>query len=137
MDIRLPESLWRHQAALMSEPVLTTPDYCKPFILHMDTLDHGICAVISQGDGQDEHPVAYNSRELPREVNYQITDKEWLAVVDAYKHFLLSTKDPTSGCIDHWLDSLWDLIDFNNKFLPGSSNTNGLSWQTWDDHSSI
>jgi len=45
--------------------------------------------VLSQRDEEGRlHPVAFHSRKFtPAEINYEIHDKELLAVVDAFKHW--------------------------------------------------
>ena len=78
-------------------------------------------------------------------------EQEGLAIVEACKHFLsylvgrkftimtdnralqfLKNKDPTTGRLARWMDTLRDL-DFEVKHCPGSSNGNadGLSHQAW------
>jgi len=46
---------------LVSAPILTLPDWSKPFILDTDTSDTGIGAVLSQIHDNKEHVVAYAS----------------------------------------------------------------------------
>jgi len=54
----------------------------------MDVLDFAIGAVLSQRDEDNRlHPIAFHSHKFqPVEINYEIHDKELLAVVDAFKH---------------------------------------------------
>ena len=49
----------------MNAPVLSFPDFKKPFLLEMDTSGKGLGAVLSQkqDDGR-YHPVAYASRTM-------------------------------------------------------------------------
>eukprot|EP00731_Ephydatia_muelleri_P034416 Em0059g1a len=68
---------------LSSPPILSYPDFTKPFILDTDASNDGIGGVLSQldKDGGD-HVVAYGSRLLIKpERNYCVTRKELLAVV--------------------------------------------------------
>ena len=51
--------------------------------------DFALGAVLSQRDEENRlHPVAFHSRKFsPAEINYDIHDKELLAIVDAFKHW--------------------------------------------------
>jgi len=72
-----------------SAPILAHFDAQKPVILETDASDFAIGAVLSQRDNEGRlHPVAFHSRKFqPAEINYEIHDKELLAVVDAFKHW--------------------------------------------------
>ena len=74
---------------LCTTPILSYPDYTKPFILDTDASDSGIGAVLSQLDNSGkEHVVAYGSRSLSKpERRYSVTRRELLAVVTFVKHF--------------------------------------------------
>jgi len=69
--------------------ILAHFDATKPVIIETDASDFAIGAVLSQRDGENRlHPVAFHSRKFqPSEINYEIHDKELLAVVDAFKHW--------------------------------------------------
>lgn len=75
-------------------------------ILETDASDWGEAAVLSQlfDDGL-LHPVAYHSRKFNEaEVNYEIYDKEMLAIVDAlltWRHWLEGTEIPIQIYSDH------------------------------------
>ena len=58
-------------------------------IIETDASDFEIDAVLSQRDEDGRlHPVAFHSRKFqPAEINYEIHDKELLAVVDVFKHW--------------------------------------------------
>jgi hypothetical protein len=58
-------------------------------ILETDALDFALAAVLSQRDEEGHlHPLAFHSRKFqPAEINYEIHDKELLAIVDACKHW--------------------------------------------------
>jgi len=64
-------------------------DPTKPVIIETDASDFALGAVLSQRDNENRlHPVAFHSRKFqPAEINYEIHDKELLAVVDAFKHW--------------------------------------------------
>jgi len=70
-------------------PILAHFDAAKLVIIETDASDFAIGAVLSQRDNENRlHPVAFHSRKFqPAEINYEIHDKELLAVVDAFKHW--------------------------------------------------
>ena len=70
-------------------PILAHFDAQRAVIIETDTSDFAIGAVLSQCDEEGRlHPVAFHSRKFtPAEINYEIHDKELLAVVDAFKHW--------------------------------------------------
>jgi len=57
-------------------------------MIETDASDFVIGAVLSQRDNDNRlHPVVFHSRKFqPAEVNYDIHDKELLAIVNAFKH---------------------------------------------------
>ncbi|CAM5144052.1 unnamed protein product [Eretmochelys imbricata] len=73
--------------ALVSGPVLATPDFDKPFMVFTDASDTGLGAVLTQEDEKGErHPIGYLSKKLlPREQHYAAIEKECLAMVWALK----------------------------------------------------
>ena len=58
-------------------------------IIETDASDFAIEAVLSQQNNENRlHPVAFHSRKFqPAEINYEIYDKELLAIVDVFKHW--------------------------------------------------
>ncbi|XP_071051474.1 uncharacterized protein [Onthophagus taurus] len=67
---------------LISAPILSCPDFDRPFILQTDASGYGIGAVLSQVVNGEEHVVCYLSRSLLRtERNYSTTERECLAVL--------------------------------------------------------
>jgi len=70
-------------------PILAHFDATKPVIIETDTSDFAISAVLSQRDEKERlHPVAFHSRKFqPVEINYEIHDKNLLAIVNAFKHW--------------------------------------------------
>jgi len=94
------------QSALTSAPVLILPDYKKPFTLITDASDYMTGSILEQEDAFGRsHPVAYSSKSLqPMECNYEIHDKELLAIIHSLKHFhhyLQGNKHRTKIFSDH------------------------------------
>jgi hypothetical protein len=70
-------------------PILAHFEPKQLVIIETDTSDFSLGAVLSQRDDKNRvHPVATHSRKFqPTEINYEIHDKELLAIVDAFKHW--------------------------------------------------
>jgi hypothetical protein len=87
------ESFEGLKKAFTSAPILIHVDSSKPFFLETDASDFVLGSILSQygKDGQF-HPIAYHSRKFSAaEINYEIHDKELLAIIDAFeewRHFL-------------------------------------------------
>lgn len=64
------------KATFLSRPVLTIPDYTKPFVIEADASLFAVGAVLLQEDSNgEEHPAGYISSSLnPAERNYQTYD---------------------------------------------------------------
>jgi len=58
-------------------------------IIETDASDFVIRAILSQRDEKGRlHPVAFHSQNFqPAEINYEIHDKELLAIIDVFKHW--------------------------------------------------
>ena len=88
------EAFRRLKDMLCSAPVLSTPDFTKPFVLWTDSSDRGVGAVLGHPteDGMDQ-PVAYFSKKLlAREEKYSTVEKECLAIklaIQAFRTYLL------------------------------------------------
>ena len=87
-------------------PILRHFDPDKRCIVEVDSSDWACGGILSQYDDKEVlHPVAYFSNKLsPTEINYEIYDKELLAVVRALEHWrpeLEGTIDPISIITDH------------------------------------
>jgi hypothetical protein len=79
----------RVKAILMNSPVLSAPDFEKPFKLAVDASDLGVGAVMFQEDTQGiEHPICFFSKKLNKhQKNYSTIEKETLALILALQHF--------------------------------------------------
>ena len=87
-------------------PVLALPDHDKPFRLITDASDFATGAILEQPDALNRwHPVAYHSKALlPAERNYEIHDKELLAIIRAletFRHYLEGRPDTLEIWTDH------------------------------------
>ena len=71
-----------------SYPVLRNPDPTKRYIVDTDASQYAVGAVIAQDFHDGRHPIAYFSKTLsPAERNYDIYDRELLAIIYAIKAF--------------------------------------------------
>ena len=72
--------------AFTSAPILAHVDPKKPFIMEADASDFALGSILSQqGDDEKLHLVAFHSRKFDAaEINYEIHDKELLAIVDSF-----------------------------------------------------
>lgn len=74
--------------ALVTAPVLATPDFKKPFTVHCDASGFGLGGMLSQNIEGHDHPIAFVSRTLNKaERNYSATEREALAVLYAVEKF--------------------------------------------------
>src|SRR6266480_2694019 len=88
------------------ESVLQEHDPKKKQTMETDASQWAIVACLSQSDdGKRGKPVAFHSRKLtPAEGNYNIYDKELLAIVDAFKywrHYLQRVRHKVSVVTDY------------------------------------
>ena len=127
-----------------SYPVLRNPDPTKHYILDTDASKYAVGATISQQFSDGCHPIAYYSKSLlPAERNYDIYNRELLAIiyaVKAFRYLLLGAqqkfliqydhenlkyfKSPQkiSACQARWNEFLQD-YNFELIHFPGKSNT--------------
>jgi len=85
---------------ITTAPILALPDNSRPFWIEVDSSDFTTGAILSQQSPEDNkwHPVAFLSKSLsPVERNYEIHDKEMLAIVRAFST-LHSTLFPSRVC---------------------------------------
>ena len=72
------------KSRLASKPILTPPDYNRPFFVAVDASQVCIGACLFQQYDDVEHPVCFFSRKLrPNETRYSTVEKEALALVTA------------------------------------------------------
>jgi hypothetical protein len=102
----------RLKTLMCAKPVLRQPDYDKTFTLSTDASGYGVGAVLAQEGLPDPrtgkprmHPVAYYSATFtPTERNYDVYERELLAVVKALKNWrphLAATEQPITILTDH------------------------------------
>jgi hypothetical protein len=132
-------------------PILDHFDPRKVCIVETDASDFALGAALSQkGNDGKLHPLAFHSRKFsPAEMNYEIHDKELLAIVDSFKlwrRYLEGAMHTVEVYSDHqnleyftttkvlnrrqarWAQELAG-VDFKIYYRPGSKNgkPNGLS----------
>ena len=127
-----------------SEPVLKTPDWSKPFVMHTDASGYVLGVVIMQEHEDGMHPIAFHSRSLlPAEKNYDVHDKELAGVVFGFKcgrPLFLGAKHPVKVLTDHknlqyfrepqkvtgrqarWIEFLQD-FNYTLEHIAGTTNT--------------
>ena len=78
--------------SLVSAPILTCPDFSRPFVLQTDASHFGIGSVLTQTFEDGEKVICYLSRSLTKqEMKLTVTEKECLAViwsVEKLRHYL-------------------------------------------------
>ncbi len=87
-------------------PILIHPDPTKPFIVETDVLDFALGVILFQfGIDGLLHLVAFYSRKLTSaEINYQVYDKELLAIITAFEQwrpYLAGVQHRVQVLIDH------------------------------------
>jgi hypothetical protein len=120
-----------------SAPVLTLPDFSKPFVVECDASTHGFGAVLLQ----EKHPLAFFSRQIaPRHRSLAAYERELIGLVHAVRHwrpylwgrrFIVRTDhyslkfllDQRLAMIPqhHWVGKLLG-FDFEVEYKPGAQN---------------
>ena len=79
------EAFDKLKQALISAPILRTPNWEKPFFIFTDASGEGVDATLAQLDEEGyDHPIHYASRQLTSaKMNYTVTEQEGLGVVFA------------------------------------------------------
>ncbi|GLB41131.1 putative retrotransposable element tf2 155 kda protein type 1-like [Lyophyllum shimeji] len=95
------------KCAITSQPVLIFPDDDRPFQVEADSSDFATGTVLFQQSPEDGkwHPITFYSKSLNAiERNYEIYDKEMLAIIRALKewrHFLEGAQHKVEIYTDH------------------------------------
>lgn len=127
---------------LTTAPVLSHPDFSRPFVIQCDASRNGVGGVLYQLDEQGhEHPISFMSKKLnSAQRNYCVTEQECLAAILSLKKFrgyvegmkftivtdhaslkwLMAQKD-LSGRLARWSLSL-QAYDFSIEHRKGSAN---------------
>jgi RNase H-like domain found in reverse transcriptase/Reverse transcriptase (RNA-dependent DNA polymerase)/Integrase zinc binding domain/Chromo (CHRromatin Organisation MOdifier) domain/Integrase core domain/Retroviral aspartyl protease len=130
--------------AFTKAPILAMPNPLKQYIIEPDASQYATGAVLSQKDKENLlRPVAYMSHSFnPAEQNYDIYDRELLAIVHAFegwRHYLEGSPHPVLVYSDHKnletfrsskvlnrRQARWSLFleqfDFVIHHVPGKSN---------------
>jgi len=93
--------------AVTTAPVLVSPQDSEPFQVEVDSSDFATGVVLSQQSTTDGkwHPVAFYSKSLSSvEQNYEIHDKEMLAIIhmlEEWRHFLEGATHPVEIWTNH------------------------------------
>ena len=100
------ESFDAMKSAFSTGGVLSQPDTSKQFYLECDASDYALGAVLSQKDNKGTlRPIGFYSRKFTSsEVNYEIYDKELLAIIEGLKnwrHYCIGTDIPVIVFTDH------------------------------------
>ena len=88
------------------EPVLMMPDQSRPFQIETDASKYATGAVLTQLDSDgNRHPISFISKTLsPAERNYEIYDRELLAIIRAleeWQHYIQGSPHTTIILSDH------------------------------------
>ena len=141
---------------LAEEPVLKMFDPEKPIVLETDASDYAIGACMMQPDKQGRmHPIMYHSRKMiAAEQNYDIHDKELLAIVDTFKEwrvYLQGTTHEVKVKTDHknltfftttkqlnrrqtrWAEELGQ-YNFRIEYTKGTENARADALSRREDH---
>ncbi|KAL6351709.1 hypothetical protein LRP88_15000 [Fusarium phalaenopsidis] len=113
---------------ILSEPVLKMFDPSQPIELETDASDFALGAQIGQRDDKGLlHPIAFYSHKLHgAELNYPIYDKEFLAIVNAFKefrHYLLGSQHQIKVYTDHKNITHFAKTQELSGRQPGTPNT--------------
>jgi len=106
-DAKEREAFKRLKMAVTTAPVLVLPQDSEPFRIEADSSNFASRAILSQQLPREEkwHPVAFYNKSLsPVEQNYEIHDKEMLAIIhvlEEWRHFLEGARHLVEIWTDH------------------------------------
>ncbi|XP_050225511.1 uncharacterized protein LOC126674989 [Mercurialis annua] len=90
------EAFEKLKEALVTAPIISSPDWNLPFELMCDASDQALGCVLGQRKDKKVHVIYYASRTMAgAQLNYTTTEKEMLAVVfalDKFRQYLLGSK---------------------------------------------
>eukprot|EP00253_Pinus_taeda_P028586 PITA_28586 len=129
----------KHQ--LSTAPILRGPDWALPFHISSDASDTAIGAVLGQEESNLPYAIYFISKNMtPTELNYIVTEKEFLAVIYAinkFRHYItgyttfvhidhsaikyLMNKSITNARVTRWLLLLQE-FDITIVDRPGKEN---------------
>jgi hypothetical protein len=146
----------KHQ--LSTAPILRGPDWTLPFHISSDASDTAIGAVLGQEENHLPYAIYFISKNMtPAELNYTVTEKEFLAVIYAinkFRHYItgystlvhtdhsaikyLMNKPITNARVTRWLLLLQE-FDITIVDRPGKENVvvDFLSRLTPDDDTPV
>lgn len=132
------------KSAFKDASFLAHPDETKEFVVETDASDFAIGGILSQHDGNGVlKPICFYSRQLnPAEKNYEVYDRELLAIIACLKewrHYLQAATLPVKIYCDHKnlvyftsskiltsRQARWSLFleefDFKISYRPGKEN---------------
>jgi hypothetical protein len=95
----------RLKKSFVSVPIFCHFDPERKIVVETDAFNLVVVGVLSQYDDDDIfHPVVYFSRKYsPAKINYEIYDKELLAIVQAFEEYL-----PLLECFPHTIEVISD-----------------------------
>jgi hypothetical protein len=146
----------KHQ--LSTTPILRGPDWTLPFHISSDASDTAIGVVLGQEENHLPYAIYFISKNMnPAELNYTVTEKEFLAVIYAinkFRHYItgystfvhtdhsaikyLMKKPITNARVTRWLLLLQE-FDITIVDRPGKENVvvDFLSRLTPDDDTPV
>jgi len=87
LELRSRKSFSNIEKAFTIAPILIYPDFSKPFFMETNASNFALGAMLSQpGENGKLHPIAFHSKKFnATKINYEIYDKELLAIVNSFQ----------------------------------------------------
>ena len=109
------------KVALMTAPILTLPDFEKPFVVTTDASLIAVGGILQQEQGNGLQPIAFASKKLtPTETRYSAYERELLGIVWAI------------GLWRHYLQGQRFVVQTDHsalKFLPNQASVHRRIWK--------